>query len=112
VRPEYQTIRAVIGPVLVLLASIPLAKPYLSPGHQIGHDREVPYLRVYGLKNALEEPQIPSRWFPDFDGGYGSPYPSFYAMAFYYAAAILNMLGIIIGAAVELMAYWFWHGSA
>ena len=62
-------------------------------------------MRVNALKTALKEAQIPPRWFPDFDGGYGSPYPSFYAMAFYYPAALLNILGVGEGAALELMAY-------
>jgi hypothetical protein len=91
--------------VLLLAATAPLATPFTQPGHQIAHDREVPYMRVSALQRALAQLQLPPRWFPEFDGGYGSPYPSFYAMAFYYPAALFNSLGLSLGAAVELTAY-------
>ncbi len=93
-------------PWLVLaLALVPLLVPYLQPGYQVAHDREVPYMRVMALRAALAEGQVPPRWFPDFDGGYGSPYPSFYGMLFYYPAAGLNALGVPVGAAVEITAF-------
>lgn len=93
-----------IGIFLVLLI-IPLALPYIRPGHQIAHDRLVPFMRVDALYGAFKDLQIPPRWFPEFDGGYGSPYPSFYAMLFYYSAAALYALGLPLGSSVELTAF-------
>jgi hypothetical protein len=92
---------------LILLAAllVPIARPYLQAGYQLGHDRHVPFLRVLALEEALAAGQIPPRWFPDFDGGYGSPYPSFYAMLFYYVAAGFHILGLSLGASVELTAF-------
>ena len=100
-RPVYR----VLPLILVLFALIPLAVPYLQDGYQIAHDRMVPYMRVWSLREAIITGQLPPRWFPDFDGGYGSPYPSFYGMLFYYAAAAISVPGIQIGAAVEIAAF-------
>ena len=62
-------------------------------------------MRVHELRNVLAEGQFPPRWFTEFDGGYGSPYPSFYGMAFYYPAAGLYWLGVQLGSAIELTAF-------
>jgi hypothetical protein len=77
----------------------------MKDGHQIAHDGLVPYARVVALRNALAEGQVPPRWFPDFDAGYGSPYPSFYAMLFYYFATGIHALGVSVGTAVEATAF-------
>jgi hypothetical protein len=91
--------------ILLLIMVLPLAAPYLEPGYQFADDRYAPYLRVEALRQAIADGQVPPRWFAEFDGGYGSPYPSFYAMLFYYAAAGINALGMNVGAAVELSAF-------
>ena len=94
-----------LGLALLLVLLIPLARPYLQPGFQVAHDRITPFLRVQALSDALAHGQIPPRWFPQFDGGYGSPYPSFYGMAFYYVAAFFYAIGIPLGSSVELTAF-------
>jgi uncharacterized membrane protein len=104
-RAKSSFLRELIPYVLLLIMLIPLAAPYLEPGYQFADDRYSPYLRVEALRKAVADGQIPPRWFPDFDGGYGSPYPSFYAMLFYYVAAAINVLGLNVGAAVELSAF-------
>jgi hypothetical protein len=91
--------------LLLALSLIPIALPYVQPGYQLAHDRETPFMRVWAIKEALAGGQLPPRWFPAADGGYGSPYPSFYGMLFYDAAAALSVLGAPIGAAVELTAF-------
>jgi uncharacterized membrane protein len=91
--------------LLLALSLIPIALPYVQPGYQLAHDRETPFMRVWAIKEALAAGQLPPRWFPAADGGYGSPYPSFYGMLFYDAAAALSVLGAPIGAAVELTAF-------
>jgi uncharacterized membrane protein len=91
--------------LLLALSLIPIALPYLQPGYQSAHDRETPFMRVWAIKEALAAWQLPPRWFPAADGGYGSPYPSFYGMLFYDAAAGLSFLGAPIGVAVELTAF-------
>ncbi|MBN1578646.1 MAG: hypothetical protein JW913_18930 [Chitinispirillaceae bacterium] len=99
-------VRHLIVPIIILLLSLfPLAIPYLQSGYQIAHDRHVPFMRVAALRDALAEGQIPPRWFVDFDGGYGSPYPSFYGMLFYHIAVVLNFLGLPVGSAVECTAF-------
>ena len=90
---------------ILLIMLMPLAAPYLEPGVQFADDRFAPYLRVQALREALADGQIPPRWFAEFDGGYGSPYPSFYAMLFYDVALGFNVLGAPVGAAVELTAF-------
>lgn len=97
---------------LLLIAFIPLALPYLAPGLQLAHDREVPFMRVAALGDALRHQGFPPRWFPGFDGGYGSPYPSFYAMGFYYVSLLASGAGLSIGSAVELVAFLMMAGSA
>lgn len=91
--------------LIVVLTVIPLAVPYLQPGYQFADDRFAPYLRVEALRSALAEGQFPPRWFADFDGGYGSPYPMFYAMLFYGVAAAFTVAGMSVGAAIELTAF-------
>lgn len=90
-----------LGTAIIVVMMIPLAWPYLKPGLQLGHDRTIPYFRVLALKGAIQSGQIPPRWFPTFDGGYGSPYPSFYGMLFYYVAALIDTCCTSVGPAVE-----------
>lgn len=92
-----------------VLASI--GRPYLAPSYQSAHDRAVPYMRVVAIRDALREGQFPPRWFPEFDGGYGSPYPSFYGMLFYQAAALLDACCVSLGQSVELAAFLTMAGS-
>ena len=95
-----------LAPYFILAVMLmPLAAPYLEPGYQFADDRFAPYLRVEALRQAVADGKIPPRWFAEFDGGYGSPYPSFYAMLFYYLAASFNLLGLSVGTAVELTAF-------
>jgi hypothetical protein len=91
--------------LILLIMLIPLAAPYLEPGFQFADDRYAPYLRVEAFRSAVADGQIPPRWFAEFDGGYGSPYPSFYAMLFYAVAAMFNLVGLAVGPAVELTAF-------
>jgi hypothetical protein len=104
-KAKSSVIREAVPYLLVLLMTLPLAIPYLEPGYQFADDRYSPYLRVEGLRQAVGEGQVPPRWFAEFDGGYGSPYPSFYAMLFYDLAALINVAGVSVGAAVELSAF-------
>lgn len=97
--------RSLVPYVLLLIMLLPLAAPYLEPGYQFADDRYAPYLRVEALSHAVADGKLPPRWFAEFDGGYGSPYPSFYAMFFYYVAAGIHAIGLNIGAAVELSAF-------
>jgi len=97
--------------VLLAVMLVPIALPYVQEGFQLGHDRHVPYLRVLALEDALASGQFPPRWFAQFDGGYGSPYPSFYGMLFYYLAAIFHVVGLSLGSAVELTAFLTMAGS-
>ena len=90
--------------LLLAVMLVPIALPNLQQGFQLGHDLHVPYLRVLALEDALASGQIPPRWFPQFDGGYGSPYPSFYGMLLYYLAAMFHGVGLSLGSAVELTA--------
>ncbi len=105
-------LRRAVPWLALALCLLPLLVPYLRPGYQLAHDRDVPYKRVFALDQALAEGQVPPRWFPDFDGGYGSPYPSFYGMLFYYVAAGLSFLGLSIGQAVEVTAFLTFVGAA
>jgi uncharacterized membrane protein len=100
-----KAVSLIFGLLVFAALLIPLARPYAQAGYQLGDDRAVPYLRVEALENALRSGQIPPRWFPEFDGGYGSPYPSFYGMLFYYAAAFLNTCCAPLGPGVELTAF-------
>lgn len=93
------------GGVILAMLLLPAAQPYLKPGYQLGHDRIVPFMRVQALEHAISAGQIPPRWFPEFDGGYGSPYPSFYGMFFYYVAALFDACCTSVGPAVELTAF-------
>ncbi len=104
-RTRSSIFRELIPYVLLLIMLLPLAAPYLEPGYQFADDRYSPYLRVEALRQAIADGQVPPRWFAEFDGGYGSPYPSFYAMLFYDVAAGINAVGLDVGAAVELSAF-------
>ena len=57
------------------------------------------------IRDAFGEGQFPPRWFSEFDGGYGSPYPSFYGMLFYQVAALLDSCCVTLGQSVELTAF-------
>ena len=94
-----------VGLLLLAIFLIPAARPYLQPGYQVAHDRITPFLRVDALVDALAQGQFPPRWFPEFDGGYGSPYPSFYGMSFYYLAVLISSLQLSVGSSVELAAF-------
>jgi hypothetical protein len=96
-----------VGVALLILAVmlIPIGQAYTAQGYQIAHDRAVPYMRVIAIKDAFGESQFPPHWFPEFDGGYGSPYPSFYGMSFYYVAALLDACCVSLGQSVELTAF-------
>ena len=96
-----------VGVALLILSVmlVPIGQAYTAQGYQIAHDRAVPYMRVIAIKDALGEGQFPLRWFPEFDGGYGSPYPSFYGMSFYYVAALLDACCVSLGQSVELTAF-------
>ena len=80
---------------------IPLVIPLLDHGYPFAHDRSKPYAYVIAIEDALRDGQFPPRWFVEFDGGYGSPYPSFYAMLFYWIALLFHIMGIPVGAALE-----------
>lgn len=99
------------APLVLAALLVPVARPYWQEGYQLGHDRHVPYLRVLALEQAMASGQIPPRRFPQFDGGYGSPYPSFYGMLFYYLAAMFHIVGLSLGSAVELTAFLTMAGS-
>lgn len=102
---KYPFTRRMVPFLLLAIALVPVAVPYLQPGFQFADDLHAPYLRVIALRQAIADGQIPPRWFSEFDGGYGSPYPTFYAMLFYGVAVAFNVLGLSVGSAVELTAY-------
>ena len=58
--------------------------------------------RVRALAEALRMGVVFPRWFPDFSFGYGYPVLNFYAPAFYYLPASLNLLGIDVLQAVRI----------
>ena len=99
------------GLSILMAMLVIIARAYLAPGYQIGHDRAVPYMRVVAIQDAVNDGQFPPRWFPEFDGGYGSPYPSFYGMLFYQAAALLDACCVSLGQSVELAAFLTMAGS-
>ncbi len=58
--------------------------------------------RVRALREALRAGVLYPRWFPDFAFGYGHPIFNYYAPAFYYPPALLQLLGTDPIAAVRL----------
>jgi hypothetical protein len=96
-----------VGVALLILSVmlVPIGRAYTAPGYQIAHDRAVPFMRVIAIKDAFGEGQFPPHWFSEFDGGYGSPYPSFYGMLFYQVAALLDSCCVSLGQSVELTAF-------
>src|SRR4030065_1410888 len=88
-----------VGVALLILSVMlaPIGRAYLAQGYQFAHDRAVPYMRVIAIEDAFKEGQFPPHWFSEFDGGYGSPYPSFYGMSFYYVAAPLDACRVYLG---------------
>jgi hypothetical protein len=64
--------------------------------------------RVRSLAEALQAGVLYPRWFPDFAFGYGYPVLNYYAPAFYYAPALLHLLGLDVLAATRLsLALWY-----
>jgi hypothetical protein len=91
--------------LVILLMLLPIGAELAELGYPIAHDGQVPYMRVYELQKALAQGQFPPRWFEDFDGGYGSPYPTFYGMGFYYLALGFHVLGANLGEANEMAVF-------
>src|SRR3989344_474432 len=64
-------------PVILSLATLPVLWNLLKPGFYTSHDGEWMVIRLTAFHQALREGQLPVRWLPRLNQGYGYPVTNF-----------------------------------
>src|SRR3989338_9325736 len=71
---------------LLLIFFLPLLWNLLRPGFYTSHDGEWMVIRLTAFHDALRQGQLPVRWLPRLNHGYGYPVANFlYPLPFYLA---------------------------
>lgn len=97
---------AILMPLIALL-------PTLGDGIVAGADVEVHVHRIHAMALALQEGTLWPRWIPYLHVGYGYPIFNFYAPGYVYATALLEIAGLHITTAYNVMQSAAWmFGSA
>lgn len=86
-------IRWIFELLLVLVLSVPIVWPLLSPGFFPMHD-DTQVGRVVAMGIALKDGQFPVRWVSDLGYGYGYPLFNFYGPLPYYIGGGLYAAGL------------------
>ncbi len=85
-------------PILLLLLSSFIIWPLLMPGFFRVQDY-LQVMRIYEMRQCIQDLQIPCRWVSDMGSGYGFPLFNYYGVFPYYIAATASYFIGYIGAA-------------
>lgn len=85
-------------PILIVALSSFIIWPLLMPGFFWVQDY-LQVIRIYEMRQCIEDLQIPCRWVSDMGSGFGFPLFNYYGVFPYYIAAISSYLLGYIGAA-------------
>lgn len=68
------------------------------------HD-DLHVMRLYEMKQCINDGQIPCRWSSDLGAGFGQPMFNYYSATPYYLGAIFNTLGFSYIDSVKLLIF-------
>lgn len=85
-------------PILLVALSSFIVWPLLMPGFFRVQDY-LQVIRIYEMRQCIQDLQIPCRWVSDMGSGYGFPLFNYYGVFPYYIAAIFSYFLGFIGAA-------------
>ncbi len=90
--------------VFLIIFSLLLLFPFYSGKFYLNHDAEVHLVRAVAYQRAFFDGQIPPRWSPNLNFGFGSPvFIIFYPLAG-YLIALLHLLGLSLEHSFLLLA--------
>lgn len=84
--------RNLIAISIILISSIVVSLPLLSPGFYTVHDDQQ-FARLYELDKSLKAGQIPPRWVEGLGFGFGYPLFVFYPPLIYYLGEVFHLAG-------------------
>jgi len=88
--------------VIIFVVSIFLSKDLLRPGFFPMHD-DISVLRMVQMEKCFKDGQIPCRWAPDLDAGYGQPLFNFYSPFPFYFGMIFRLMGFQFIDAIKIV---------
>lgn len=98
--------------LLILLLVLPSARFLFGHGYFNMHD-DLQFMRVYEMGKCLSDGQIPCRWAPDMEWGYGQAMFNFYsAFPYYFGALIKTILSLSIMGTAKALFFISLLGSA
>ncbi len=89
--------------VVILLLSVFLIGPLLTPDWIKSGESVEQILRVIELDRGIREGYLYPRWFGDLAGGFGYPYFVFYSPLIYYVSEFFCLLGFDIVTSLKCM---------
>jgi hypothetical protein len=91
-RSRRRGVLLVLALVALALLSVPAWGPLASPGYPVFHDG-LPPIRLFEMDRCFEDGQLPCRWAPDLNQGYGNPLFNYYAPLPYYVGELIHLSG-------------------
>ncbi len=88
--------------LIILFLSIVASYPAFHENLFRTHEMESLPIRVFEMRQALEDGHFPVRWVANIPHLYGSPFYNFYAPLVYYIAALIYMTGINLLLSIQL----------
>ena len=90
--------------LLIFLFSLIAGFNLFKPGYFTMHD-DLQVMRLYEMDRCLQDGQIPCRWSPDMDAGYGQPMFNFYSAFPYYLGGTVKLLGFSFLDSVKILMF-------
>lgn len=89
--------------LIVLITSLLFLLPLLRPGFYESHDGEIHLVRFAAYYKAFTDGQLPPRWAPDVNYGYGSPLFIFFYSLPGYLGSLLHLIGFTLENAFKIL---------
>ena len=97
-----QTMKNKIHFLIITLVCLLLGWQLLRPGHYTMHD-DLQVMRVFQMRQCLNDGQIPCRWAANMGFEYGQPLFNFYSAFPYYLGGLINLIGFSSIATVKIL---------
>ena len=88
--------------LIITLVCFLLGWQLLRPGHYTMHD-DLQVMRVFQMRQCLNDGQIPCRWAANMGFEYGQPLFNFYSAFPYYLGGLINLIGFSSIATVKIL---------
>lgn len=89
--------------IVLFLLSLPAWGPLASPGYPHTHDYGMDPILLIDMDKCFQDGQLPCRWVPDLQKGYGLPAFNYYPPLPYYVGELIHLGGVGVPDTIKVL---------